>query len=142
MVSTHRKKAEMKEFIERVCEGVELDSSDVSEIVGILVDENADEVEKADFLEALAARGETAGEIASFVSELLDRSVDPGVEQRSLCAPAIDVCGTGGDKIGRSGLRRDKSWNRLNWTTLDIRRCWMDGFGQCWMVLDGDGCMV
>jgi anthranilate phosphoribosyltransferase len=89
----------MKSYIDYVEGGRELDSSDVREIIRILVDEDADPVDKARFLESFAVKGETAAEIAFFVSELLERAVDPEVLQLSLDQPTIDVCGTGGDKL-------------------------------------------
>ncbi|HBM78143.1 MAG TPA: anthranilate phosphoribosyltransferase [Verrucomicrobiales bacterium] len=89
----------MKSYIDCVESGRELDSSDVGEIVRILVDEDAEPVGKARFLEGFAKKGETAAEIALFVSELVERAVDPEVQQLSLGQPTIDVCGTGGDKL-------------------------------------------
>ena len=89
----------MKKYIDHVEGGRELDSSQVSEVVQLLVDEDADPVEKAQFLEVFAKKGETAPEIALFVSELLERAVDPEVGPDSLEQPTIDVCGTGGDKL-------------------------------------------
>jgi anthranilate phosphoribosyltransferase len=55
---------------------------------------------KADFLKALRAKGETAAEIAGFVHALLARAVDPGIEAARLPSPMLDVCGTGGDRLG------------------------------------------
>jgi anthranilate phosphoribosyltransferase len=53
---------------------------------------------KADFLTALALKGETVEEVAAFAREYRSRSVDPGV---AAWAPgAIDVVGTGGDHAG------------------------------------------
>ena len=89
----------MKKYIDHVEGGRELNSSQVSEVVQLLVDEDADPVGKAQFLEVFAKKGETAPEIALFVSELLERAVDPEVGPDSLEQPTIDVCGTGGDKL-------------------------------------------
>ncbi|MCL4107883.1 UNVERIFIED_CONTAM: hypothetical protein GTU68_001200 [Idotea baltica] len=57
------------------------------------------DTEKADFLRALAQKGETPTEIATFVNEFLKRAVDPGLDKSSLDGPTLDVCGTGGDKL-------------------------------------------
>lgn len=56
------------------------------------------EATKADFLTALSAKGETAGELAGFARAFRARAVDPGVERWS--AEAIDIVGTGGDHAG------------------------------------------
>ena len=79
--------------------GRELDAPCIKDTVEFLLNEAADPGQKASFLEALARKGETAAEIARFVSELLDRSIDPEVGRLQLEAPSIDVCGTGGDKL-------------------------------------------
>ena len=54
---------------------------------------------KADFLAALASKGETVEEIAGFASELRELSVpvplSPALRQREI----LDVCGTGGDRL-------------------------------------------
>ncbi len=65
-----------------------------------LVDESVPDEEKAAFLEALAAKGETPEEVAGFVKEMLALAVDPGLERTGLPGPTIDVCGTGGDRMG------------------------------------------
>jgi anthranilate phosphoribosyltransferase len=54
--------------------------------------------DKTAFLAALADKGETAGEVASFASAFLDRAVDPGVG--AWAKDAIDIVGTGGDHAG------------------------------------------
>jgi anthranilate phosphoribosyltransferase len=66
----------------------------------LLEDEAASIDAKADFLRALARRGETADELAGFVQEFLQHAVVPPLDLGSLDRPAIDVCGTGGDKLG------------------------------------------
>jgi anthranilate phosphoribosyltransferase len=53
---------------------------------------------KAEFLVALAAKGETAAEVAAFATAFRARSVDPGVA--AWAADAIDIVGTGGDHAG------------------------------------------
>ena len=79
--------------------GNDLDASQIAEATeGLLSEEIADE-EKADFLRALAQKGETPTEIATFVSEFLERAVDPGLDKAALDGPTLDVCGTGGDKL-------------------------------------------
>ena len=89
----------MDDLIADLETGRELDASGIRDTVEFLLDESADPGQKACFLEALARKGETAAEIARFVSELLERAIDPEVELLRLEGPSIDVCGTGGDKL-------------------------------------------
>ncbi len=55
--------------------------------------------EKAAFLRALAARGESVEEIAGLVESFLEHAVDPGIDPATLPGPMLDVCGTGGDRL-------------------------------------------
>lgn len=79
--------------------GCSLTPGQVEEAVAVLVDESAGLDEKADFLRALAAKGETDSEIVAFVEALLSRAIDPGLTPAALPGPMIDVCGTGGDRL-------------------------------------------
>jgi anthranilate phosphoribosyltransferase len=54
---------------------------------------------KAEFLQALREKGETAEEIAGFVRALLRHAVDPQIDATNLPGPMIDICGTGGDRM-------------------------------------------
>ena len=75
--------------------GHELTSADVVTACESLFDESVELSERADFLRALHAKGETASEVAGFVDVLLNRS------RRTLLGPGLlDVCGTGGDRAG------------------------------------------
>ncbi len=89
----------MNELIEAVTSGEELDAARIKVVVDDLLDEGTDAEQKARFLEALSEKGESAAEIACFVSELLKHAVDPGADELGLKEPTIDVCGTGGDKL-------------------------------------------
>ena len=53
---------------------------------------------EADFLLALAEKGETPAEVAAFAAGISSLAVDPGVSDWA--DRAIDVCGTGGDGSG------------------------------------------
>ncbi len=55
---------------------------------------------KAGFLTALADKGETAEEIAGFANELRDRAVRPPLDAATRAREILDVCGTGGDRLG------------------------------------------
>ncbi len=89
----------MNLLTEKVGAGENLSQGDIASATRFLLDENLDETEKAHFLAALSQKGETAAEIASFVSEFLTHAVDPGLDAASIDRPLLDVCGTGGDKL-------------------------------------------
>lgn len=84
-----------------ISQGHELtDTEAAAAAEALLADDPAALDAKADFLRALSARGETAGELAAFVQGFLRHAVAPPLDLASLGRPAIDVCGTGGDKLG------------------------------------------
>ena len=89
----------MEALTQHLANGQSLNSSQVSEAATGLLDEALDANQKAAFLKALSAKGETPEEIAAFVNSFLEFAVRPPVEISSLPGPAIDVCGTGGDKL-------------------------------------------
>ncbi len=80
--------------------GGELTAAQSREAVALLVSEQVAPAEKKEFLKALRAKGETAGEIAAFAEALLSHAVDPQLDAASLLGPMLDVCGTGGDQRG------------------------------------------
>ncbi len=90
----------MKELTKHVEEGHELDRRQVLDAGKALLDERVPVDEKAGFLGGLAAKGETPGEIAAFVEVFLERAVDPGLVAADVEGALLDVCGTGGDKLG------------------------------------------
>ena len=55
---------------------------------------------KADFLAALAQKGETPGEIAAFARALRDKSIVPPLDAETRSREILDVVGTGGDRLG------------------------------------------
>jgi anthranilate phosphoribosyltransferase len=68
--------------------------------VTTLVDEAVATDAKAGFLTALAGKGETADEIAAFARELRERAVAPPLDAETRARDILDVCGTGGDRLG------------------------------------------
>ena len=54
---------------------------------------------KAEFLTALARRGETVAEIAGFARALRQRAVEPPIDAATRARQILDVCGTGGDRL-------------------------------------------
>ena len=79
--------------------GNALDGEQVAGAAEALVDAEASVEGRAEFLEALAQKGETPEEVAGFVEAFLERAVDPGVSEQAVGKPLLDVCGTGGDKL-------------------------------------------
>ncbi len=65
-----------------------------------LTDENIPAAVKADFLAALAQKGETPDEIAAFARALRDKSVPPPLDAETRAREILDVVGTGGDRLG------------------------------------------
>ena len=55
---------------------------------------------KADFLTALALKGETPGEIAAFARALRDKSIPLPLDAETRARQILDVVGTGGDRLG------------------------------------------
>ncbi|MBA2622365.1 MAG: anthranilate phosphoribosyltransferase [Chthoniobacterales bacterium] len=89
----------MSALLEKLQAGIDLNRSDVKYAVTFLLTEAAPAAEKAAILTALHEKGETTEEIAGFVEQLIDRAVDPMIDQTALAEPMIDVCGTGGSSL-------------------------------------------
>ncbi len=80
-----------------VSDGTALSRSQVADAVPELLNDAVAEESKADFLTALARKGETAEEIAAFAQELRARALDAGIEADRFGGVVLDVCGTGAD---------------------------------------------
>jgi anthranilate phosphoribosyltransferase len=78
--------------------GHDLDSEEVRSAADLLTGSGPLPQEKERLLVALAEKGESPTEIASFASRFRDLARNPDVGD--LADSAIDVCGTGGDKSG------------------------------------------
>jgi len=89
----------MDALIHHLENGQELTSREIQVAAELLLDTTVVDAKKEHLLEALAAKGETPGEIAGFVEAFLEHAVDPHVGLLDLDGPTIDVCGTGGDKL-------------------------------------------
>ncbi|MEP6602320.1 MAG: anthranilate phosphoribosyltransferase [Spartobacteria bacterium] len=89
----------MKALIEKAESGIDLTSADIRFAVALLISETVGDEDKARFLTALHAKGESADEITAFVELLMERAIDPGIDPAKLPGPMVDVCGTGGDGI-------------------------------------------
>jgi anthranilate phosphoribosyltransferase len=90
----------MESLTELLNAGVDLLPKQSAAAVAALVSPDVADGVKMEFLKALRAKGETAGELAAFANELLARAVQPGVDFATLPGPTVDVCGTGGDRQG------------------------------------------
>jgi anthranilate phosphoribosyltransferase len=77
----------------------ELPPREIAVAADYLLDESGEVEKKARLLKALADKGETAAEIAEFVTVFLEKAQIPDFINQSFDGPTIDVCGTGGDKL-------------------------------------------
>jgi anthranilate phosphoribosyltransferase len=75
----------------------DLTRDDVAEAIRALLDDAVSEGAKAEFLTALARKGETAEEIAAFALELRACGVDPQIDPARFGDVVLDVVGTGAD---------------------------------------------
>lgn len=89
----------MDALIHHLEEKQDLTSREVEVAAALLLDPAAPDAKKERLLEALALKGETAGEIAGFVEAFLQHAVDPHLGLLELEGPTLDVCGTGGDQL-------------------------------------------
>ena len=76
----------------------QLTENEIRAVTGWLLDESVAAEDKADFLGALHRRGETPEEVVTLAGTILERAVP--FEVPPDLRPVIDVCGTGGDKLG------------------------------------------
>ncbi|MCS7090169.1 MAG: anthranilate phosphoribosyltransferase [Verrucomicrobiota bacterium] len=91
----------LQKLIRQVQSAQDLDRDQVREAVLALVAEDVPVSVKADFLSALAHKGESAAEIAAFAEELRARAIPPPLDpQWRRDRVILDVVGTGGDRAG------------------------------------------
>jgi anthranilate phosphoribosyltransferase len=74
-----------------------LSSAEIGAAMVELLDPAVAGATKADFLTALARKGETAEEIAAFALELRARAIDPGIVPGRHDGRVLDIVGTGAD---------------------------------------------
>ncbi len=89
----------MESLTSQLLSHMHLNDGQIAQAAAGLVDLAVESVAKADFLRALARKGETPAEIASFVREFLKLAVDPCLDRAKLPGPMLDVVGTGGDHL-------------------------------------------
>jgi len=90
----------MDALIHHLEQGEELSPREVGVAAELLLDAKVGDAKKEQLLEALSRKGETPAEIAGFVEAFLEHAVNPHVGLLDLPGPTLDVCGTGGDKLG------------------------------------------
>jgi len=91
----------LEKFTRQLADAQPLSDEQIRQAVEQLADERVATVAKADFLDALAQKGETPDEIAAFVRALRDKSIPPPLDPAWRNANEIlDVVGTGGDRLG------------------------------------------
>ncbi|HAB17077.1 MAG TPA: anthranilate phosphoribosyltransferase [Verrucomicrobiota bacterium] len=89
----------LAELIAHVSTPAALDSNQVATAVRALVDPGVPAEAKAEFLTALAKKGETPDEIAAFARELRALSEPVPLADSLRSGVILDVCGTGGDRL-------------------------------------------
>lgn len=89
----------MQSLTEQLKSGKPLSRDEVAYAVEVLVGEKVSPADKAEFLTALAKKGETPDEIAAFAASLCALSIQPPIDGHTRSLEIIDVCGTGGDRL-------------------------------------------
>ena len=92
-------KSMLEALMDQLAASRALSDEEVRSAVEILLDEQTPAQAKADFLIALARKGETIAEIAAFARELRARSIHPPLDPETRSREILDVCGTGGDRL-------------------------------------------
>ncbi len=83
-----------QDILSRLLDGKDLSSTEMTTLIGAMMDGEVSESAAAGILIALRAKGETASEVASAARAMRQRVVEVPIEARDR---AIDTCGTGGD---------------------------------------------
>jgi anthranilate phosphoribosyltransferase len=86
----------VKELTRQLLAKIDLDSAQVRTCAGQLADPSFPEADKAEFLIALKAKGETGEELGSFADAFIELAIRP--EIKLIDKPGMDLCGTGGDR--------------------------------------------
>jgi anthranilate phosphoribosyltransferase len=90
----------IEKFIPQLAAAQPLNDEQVRLAVEQLADEKVAADLKADFLTALAQKGETPAEIAAFARALRNKSITPPLDVETRSREILDVVGTGGDRLG------------------------------------------
>ncbi len=84
---------------EQLRAGTDLTTEQVTETVEHMTSEEISAEVKAEFLTALAKKGESHGELAAFAGELRNRATEVPLDEATRAGEILDVCGTGGDGL-------------------------------------------
>jgi anthranilate phosphoribosyltransferase len=90
----------LEQFTRQLADARPLTDQEIRQSVEQLADEKITADVKADFLAALAKKGETIEEIAAFARALRDKSIQPPLDAETRAREILDVVGTGGDRLG------------------------------------------
>lgn len=90
----------LQTLIDQLKQAQPLSTAQIADAVRQLISESVAVEVKADFLIALAAKGESPEEIAAFAMELRELSIQPPLDVATRSLEILDVCGTGGDHLG------------------------------------------
>lgn len=90
----------LETLTKQLAAGEDLSAEEIQAAVASLTDETISAEAKADFLIALAQKGETSAEIAGFAAALREKSILPPIEPEwRESREILDVVGTGGDHL-------------------------------------------
>jgi len=89
----------LEQFTRQLAGAQALADEQIRQAVEQLTGEQVPVEMKADFLIALAKKGETPGEIAAFARALRDKSISPPIDAKLRAREILDVVGTGGDRL-------------------------------------------
>lgn len=89
----------LQKLIPQLAAHQSLDEAQVRAAVEQLADELIPAAIKADFLTALAQKGETPDEITMFARALREKSILPPLDAETRSREILDVVGTGGDRL-------------------------------------------
>lgn len=100
--------ADLKVLTLKVDSGEDLTASEAGKAARLLASSEEPAAAKKAFLVALHGKGESSEEVAAFASTFRELARDPGVGAFS--GSAIDIVGTGGDKIGSFNISTASSF--------------------------------
>jgi anthranilate phosphoribosyltransferase len=89
----------LSQLTQQLAGGEPLNAGQITDAVRYLVEATIAPDAKADFLSALAKKGETIEEIAGFARELRALSIIPTLDEATRSGAILDVVGTGGDQM-------------------------------------------
>jgi anthranilate phosphoribosyltransferase len=89
----------LEKLISQLIELQPLTEPQIHAAVEELVDEKVSAAVKADFLTALAQKGESPDEITAFARALREKSIPPPLDAETRSREILDVVGTGGDRL-------------------------------------------